>query len=304
MKKIIAILLAIACVFVFVSCSNKKNNNEEVTGPVVETTAPDVYESQLVTEIVSEIVTEVVTNEEGETEIVSELVTDIVEYTTLILVTEPEETATEKRDYKKLDPSEWRKDEIIDFYKTACNKSTDATSTQYMFMRDDTLTADGGIGKFLDFAEDTIIAVMEKNSIEFDGITGGYKDLSVSDCKQANAYKEGNYTVIEMVMYDQVDDAYGNKFSGSVGHAITVVDGVAEVAAQFPLFDVAYEDADIKITYSNAILKVKINNNGVIEKGTWSYVVAPAINNLYIENLLVNNAGAVIDYKVTVGGGF
>lgn len=302
MKKIIAILTALVCVFAFVSCGKNKDNKE--TGPVVETTAPDVYESQLVTEIVSEIVSEIVTNEEGETEIVTEIVTDIIEHTTLILVTEPEETATEKRDYEKLDPSEWRKDEIVSYYKTACNKSTGVKSTQYMYMRDNTLTADGGIGKFLGYAEDVIIGVMEKNTIEFDGITGGYNDLKVSDCKQAKAYKEGKYTVIEMVMYDQVDDAYGNKFSGTVGHAISVVDGVAEVAEQFPLFDVQYEDADIKISYSNAILKVKINSNGVIEKGTWSYVVTPSINNLYIEKLLVNNAGAVVDYKVTVGGGF
>ncbi|MBE6783521.1 MAG: hypothetical protein E7536_05870 [Ruminococcaceae bacterium] len=214
------------------------------------------------------------------------------------------EETPEKEDVPEKPVSEWRKDEIIDFYKSACNKSTGVTSTQYMYLKKNTLTAGDGAGAFLSLAEGIITGVLEKNTIEFDGITGGYKDLTASDCKQAKAYKDGGYTVIEMVMYDQVDDAYGNKYSGTVGHAISVVDGVAEVAEQFPLFDVQYENADIKISYTNAILKVKINSEGVIEKGTWSYVVTPSINNLYIEKLLVNNAGAVIDYKVTVGGGF
>ena len=71
---------------------------------------------------------------------------------------------------------------------------------------------------------------LKNNSIEFDGITGGYNSLVPSDVQSAKAYKDGDYTVVEMVMVEQTDDAYGDTYKGTVGHGISVVGNIAVVA--------------------------------------------------------------------------
>ncbi|MBQ7957267.1 MAG: hypothetical protein IJ279_04445 [Clostridia bacterium] len=318
MKKYISIILMVVLLFSFSSCATKENDPDEQTSVTVNGVQSDSDKTngEEATEVVTEIVTEVVTDDEGNTEIVSEVVTEIVkaESSSKEKTTKKKDTTTKKKETttnvkkpvadKNDDPSEWTKEEVVAYYKAACEKSSYKKSVQTMSMRKNTLKAGGGIGKFLSVAEPIIRGVLELNSTEIDGITGGYWNLVPSDCKTAKAYKSGDYTVVEMTMVDQTDGVYGKKFEGTVAHAITVVDGVAEAAEQFPAFDIKYKEADIKIHYTDAKLKVKINDKGIIEKGTWSYVVTPVVNDLYIENLEVDNAGAIVDYKVTVGGGF
>ena len=302
--------MAFIIVFSFASCGTEEQTSS--AADLIPTEPTEEVATEVVSEIVSEVVTDIIVNEEGETEIVTEIVTEVV--SGIVEVDGATDSSDEKDTSKNQsttkkgkpgnNPSDWSKAEIVDFYKKACAKSSDVTSTQTMSMRKGTLTAAGGIGKFLGVAEPIIRAVLEANSTDFNGITGGYQDLVPSDCKTAKAYKSGNYTIVELTMVNQTDGVYGKKNSGTVGHAISVVDGVAEAVEQFPAFDIQYENADIKIYYTEAQLKVKINSNGVIEKGTWSYVVTPIVNDLYIENLLVSDAGAIVDYKVIVGGGF
>ncbi len=301
MKKVIALFLAALMTFLLVSC--RDNSNEDETDSVSTTVSDKVN-----TENVTEWITEVVTNDEGETEIITQLVEVEVETSEIETTKKPsvtdEEKTTNNTSQNSNNPSDWDKEQVVAFYKKACENSSHVTSKQTMVMRKNTLKADGGIGKFLSFAEGIIRGVMKLNSIEIPGITGGHWDLTASDCKTAKAYKSGEYIVVEMTMKDQVDGVYGKTFEGTVGHAISVVNGVAEVAEQFPQFDVRYKEADIKIHYTDAVVKVKINEKQVIEKGTWKYVCTPVINDLYIEGLEVDNAGAVIDYEVTLNGGF
>lgn len=292
MKRIIAVFLSVMMVFVFVSCTGTSENNETTTTEKIE---PE-----------TEVVTKVVVDEEGSTE----LVTEVVE----VEVTDKEETSAEteketettKKPVSELskNPSDWSMKQVVDFYKKACANSSHVTSKQTMYMRKDSLKAAGGLGSFLAIAEPIIRGVMKMNHTDVPGITGGHENLSVDDCKTAKAYKSAGYIVVEMTMKDQIDGVYGKRNEGHVGHAIFVVDGVAEVAEQFSQFDVRYKDADIKIYYTDAKLKVRINSDGVIENGTWTYVCTPDINNLYIEGITVNEAGAVIDYGVTLNGGF
>lgn len=301
MKRIFALLLAMLMIFLLVSC--RDNSSEDETDSV-STTVSDKVNSESVTEWV----TEVVTNDEGETEIITQLVeveveTSDVETTKKPSVTEEEKT-TNKVSQNSNNPADWDMEQVVAFYKKACENSSHVTSKQTMVMRKNSLKADGGLGTFLNFAEGIIRGVMKLNAIDIPGITGGHWDLSASDCKTAKAYKSGEYIVVEMTMKDQVDGVYGKTFEGTVGHAISVVNGVAEVAEQFPQFDVRYKDADIKIHYTDAVVKVKINEKQIVEKGTWKYVCTPVINDLYIEGLEVDNAGAVIDYEVTLNGGF
>lgn len=204
------------------------------------------------------------------------------------------------------DPSQWTKEQIVNFYKQSAAKShATAESSQTMTMPKMVVNdGDGALGFFIDLVTPVINTVLEKQATTYGGITGGYNNLVASDVASAKAYKEGNYTVIEMTMVEQTDGLYGDAQSGTVGHAINVLGNVATAVAEFPDFNIAYEDADIKIHYANPTVKVKINENGIIEKGTWQYTAEIDIKHLQIESVMVDTAEAEIIYTIVVGGGF
>ena len=215
---------------------------------------------------------------------------------------EPEESQRELPQ----NPAEWTKAEIVNYYKMAANKSTGVKSIQKMTMDNgmDVKINNSALNFMIGLAEPLIKTALKANSTEFDGITGGYNDLVPSDIKSAKAYKEGNYTIIEMVPVEQTDDAYGDTFKGTTGHAISVVGNIAVVADNFPDWNINFKDAFVELKYINPQLKVKINDKGVIEKGTWSYVVGVAVRGLQIEKIIVENAKTDINYVITTGGGF
>ena len=204
------------------------------------------------------------------------------------------------------DPSQWTNEEIVDFYKKAAAKSNpSAKSSQVMVLNKLIINnGEGALGFFTKILEPAIRSVVKKNALEFDGITGGFHNLAVSDTKSVKAYKSGEYTVVEMTLKNQTDDIHANEYEGTVGHAITVLGDISKVIAEFPQFDVDLSKADIAVNYVNASLKVKINKNGIIEKGTWQYTCDPDISNVSISGIMVKTADAEIDYIITVGGGF
>lgn len=288
MKKIIAVLSALAMVFAFAAC-NKNDNKPEETKPT-ETVSQQETPSENNGEPSTNGGSEVVTPSENQSEIASEL------------VSLPD------------DPSQWTDEQIIEFYKAAAVKShPNAKHSQTMTLGSLVIGEGGGVGGFFidKVAMPAINGVLKKNSTDFDGITGGYKDLVVTDAKSLKAYKSGNYTVIEMTMKDQIDGKHGHNMSGTVGHAITVLGDVSVAVAEFPQFKIDTDNADIKIHYNSATVKVKINQNGVIEKGTWKYVASVDIKNLGLnfkdattKDLVVKKANADINYDIVLGGGF
>lgn len=203
-------------------------------------------------------------------------------------------------------PADWSKEQIAEFYKKAAAKSHDgAESSQTMAMPKLVVNdGDGALGFFLKIATPAINSVLAKNSTTYGGITGGYANLVASDIDKAKAYKEGEYTVVEMQMVEQTDGIYGDAQGGTVGHAINVLGNVATAAEQFPDFDIKFEEADIKVHYADPIVKVRINKDGIIEKGTWSYTSEVYIRHLQINSIMVDKADAEIEYVITVGGGF
>lgn len=217
-----------------------------------------------------------------------------------------QETPQDEVDENKIsdNPADWSKEQIVYMYKQAATKSHDtAESSQTMSMP--VLNVEGGaLGFFLSIAKPAINAVLEKQTTTYGGITGGYQKLVASDVDTAKAYKEGNYTVIEMRMVEQTDGLYGDAQAGTVGHAINVLGNVATAVEQFPQFDIKYEEADIKIHYADPVVKVRINENGIIEKGTWSYMSEIDIKHLAIGSVMVDKAYAEIEYVIVVGGGF
>ena len=209
------------------------------------------------------------------------------------------------------DPKEWTEEEIVEFYKEAAIKSTAAKSMQTMTMTDLVVNnGDGLIGVFVEMVTPLFKSTLEKNSTEFDGITGGYEKLSADDVKTAKACKSGNYTVVEMTMIEQVDGIHGDAKEGTVGHAISVVGDMSVIEEELPMFTIDFKNSDLSIRYKNPTLKVKINDKGVIEKGTWSYDVVVNLTNLYIKNnrlpieLTIRSGYGSVAYLITTGGGF
>lgn len=203
-------------------------------------------------------------------------------------------------------PADWSKEQIVHMYKQAATKSHDGAETsQTMSMPKLVVNdGDGALNWFVQILVPVINSVIAKQATTYGGITGGYKNLVPSDVESAKAYKEGNYTVIEMRMVEQTDGIYGDAQGGTVGHAINVLGNVATAVEQFPQFDIKYEEADIKVHYADPIVKVRINEDGVIEKGTWSYTSEIYIAHLQINSIMIDKADAEIQYVIVVGGGF
>lgn len=282
MRKTIAVLLAFAMIAAFASCGG----NEPVLQPEDESTSQITQADSVTDETVSE-----------KSEVSTEAVADNAQAI-------PAESTTALSAVS--DPSEWTKEEIIEYYKKAAAKShPKAKSTQIMVLEELIINdGDGALGFFIKILEPAIASVIEKNALEFDGITGGFTNLTVADAQSIKAYSSGEYTVIEMTMKPQTDGIHGKEHDGSVGHAISVLGDVSKVLAEFPQFEVDMDNAEVIVKYVNPTVKVKINKDGIIEKGTWKYTCDPEIRNITISGITIKKADAKIDYIITVGGGF
>lgn len=289
MKKTLALLTAMTMLLSFTACG--KSSEKETTVPdstsysqVPETDIPDETTETAIPESTDTETSGVSTETSGTTE-------------TTAIATTVQDNA---------DPSQWTNEEIIDFYKKAAEKShPSAKSYQEMVLNKLIINdGEGALGFVTKILEPAIRSVVKKNAFEFDGITGGFKNLSVSDAKSIKAYKSGEYTVIEMTMKNQTDDIHANEHEGTVGHAISVLGDISRVIEQFPQFDVDLSNAKIDIHYVNATVKVRINKDGIIEKGTWKYTCDPDISDVKISGINFRTADAEIDYIITVGGGF
>lgn len=297
MKKIIAILLALSLMFVFVACGGNKdetpttNSNTENTTEDQAVNSGDVDVEEPSTDETAE---EPSTDENGE-----EPSTDKAD-------DNKEDESTTVKEEIPADPAKWSKEQIVEYYKQSAIKShPTATSSQTMELLKLVVNdGDGALNFFLNMIKPAIKTVIKNNAISYNGITGGFKNLQPSDVKSAKAYKQGNYTVVELYMVEQVDGIYGDSQSGTVGHAINVLGNIATAVEQFPQFDVNYKDADIKVRYANPTVKVKINDKGIIEKGTWSYVADCSFKHLEISGIMIDKAEAEIKYVIVVGGGF
>ncbi len=280
MKKLLATIVALTMLLTVTACDNSATPNNDSTSE---------SNAQTTDSPASETATESTTTE--------------VEFS--------EDTTTHVETTTSPDPSKWSKEEIVNFYKNAAANSKSAKSKQTMTMTELVVNdGDGIIGAFVEMATPLFKSSLEKNSTEFDGITGGYEKLAASDIKTAKAYKSGNYTVIEMTMIEQVDGIHGKAKEGTVGHAITVVGDISVIEEELPMFTIDFENSNLKMRYANPTLKVKINDKGVIEKGTWSYDVMVNLTNLYIKNnrlpieVTIKSGHGSVGYVITTGDGF
>lgn len=287
MKKLLYLLMAAIMVFTFTACGNENKPEEQ-------TTAQQEEFSEELSDVVNSSTTlpENESTSENETE-----VTNPVE----------EESSTEE-EIVETDPAKWTDEQIIEYYKAAAAKThPHVKSVQTMTLKElEVNEGDGLLGTLVEMITPFFVSALEKNSIEIDGITGGYSNLKVSDAKSIKAYKSGNYTVIEMTMKEQTDGKYADQFSGTVGHAITVLGDISVVEKELPQFDIGLDEADISLTYKNPILRVKIDENGIIESGEWSYTVFVKIANLRVDAVRIPLGATVktgygsVDYRIVL----
>ncbi len=308
MKKIIAILLVISMLFAFVACKNDENNDPTETN--TESTTEDQAVNSGDVDVEPESSTdESVTDEESTTgDVADEPSSDKNDKEENNGKEDNKEDETESTTKKPVsdNPAEWSKAEIVEAYKNAAVKThSTAKSSQTMVLHKLIVNdGDGALNFFINMLKPVIDTALKNNTTSYNGLTGGFTKLVASDVKSAKAYKQGKYTVIEMTMNEQTDGLYGDAQEGSVGHAINVLGNVADAVEQFPDFDIKYKEADIKVHYVQPTVKVMINENGKIEKGTWRYVSDIYIRHLDISGIMIDKADAQIEYVIVVGGGF
>lgn len=280
MKKTIAVILIFSTLFVFAACKGKN-------------------EDGIKTEIITNINGEAVTNSQGE--VFTEIVTE--GDTTIPSSTLPPVTAPVLSD----DPSEWTEEQVVDFYKAAAIKSTahGVVSKQTMEVKEMVVNDGNGLlGNLMKIAEPLMMEALKRHIKEYVGITGGYEKLTVDDIESTKAYKSGKNTIVEMELKEQVDGPHGDMTSGTTGHAISVLGDISVVTNEFPMFDIEIEEDDLTIYYYDPKFIVKINEDGIIENGSWTYLLYAEVNGIEIESITVEDAYGSVDYLVTVNGGF
>ncbi len=204
------------------------------------------------------------------------------------------------------DPAVWSVAQAVEAYKSAAEKSNAKAISNHSINLKSISVNNGQYEGLFEFITPIMSKLISNNSSDKNGITGGYKNLSEADVASAKAYKVGNNIAIEMVMKEQVSGARDDALSGSVGHAITAVGDISEVTKQLTDLGLPLElsDKDTKIYYTDPVVKVLINSNGEIVKGTWRYTVEIRLNNYKAFGKRVDTTSVIMDNTLSVNGGF
>ncbi len=203
-------------------------------------------------------------------------------------------------------PSLLTKAEIINAYIKAAENSNKSVKSEQAITFSNISINNGQFEGVIDFVMPIMSKLISNNAKEKDGITGGYANLSESDVYEAKAYPVGNNIAIEMVMHEQTDGAHGDMLGGTVGHAISVVGDIGDVVKQLNDLGLPIEisDEQTSIHYTNPVVKVLIDEDGKIIKGTWTYTVDIRLNNYKVGGKTVDTTSVVMDNVITVNGGF
>lgn len=285
-RKTLCLIIAFLMFTLLSACKSKETviekNSEAQTVPVEENT-----ESILQTQT-------------ADNDFTQETESSVVETDTASTTSEASEKAASDN------PSEWTKSEIVDFYKKSAEKSDKTAKSEKAITMKGFSINNGQYENVIDFVMPIMSKLLANNSTAEDGITGGYKNLSESDVKSAKAYPVGSSTAIELVLNNQTDGPYADALGGSVGHAITAVGDISVVTDQINDLGIAIQisEKDTKINYTNATVKVLIDKDGNIIKGTWKYTVDIQLNNYKVGKSTVEQTSVIMDNIITVNGGF
>lgn len=281
-KKTVALLSAFIMMLSFTAC--KDNSSQDII--------PDATDEKTTQEIIEEItnngilLTTSVSSEENTTSVdTSELSTSAVSVKNL---------------------SEMSKAEIIEVYKNAAIKSASGVTSQHSVEITKIIINGEELGSGFDFVKKIVNKFISNNTDDTNGITGGYTKLTEDDAASAKVYSVGNNTAIEMVMKNQTDSAKSDIHSGSVGHAIDVVGDISVVTNELTELGLPIEipSESTTILYTNPVVKVLIDGNGKIIRGTWSYTVEIRLKDYKVFGTNVESSSIIMNNVITVNGGF
>lgn len=287
-KRLFSVVISLLLVFSLVSCKSDEDlsTTQESTTTFDYGMNENVSDSVLNTDVVlSEVVSDNVIQNATQTSSVE----------TTVVTTE---AITEVYD----ETADWSTEKIIEEYKNAARKSNaTAKSTQLITIKDMSVN-DGEYQSVMSFIKNIIGKFLESNSKETVGITGGFENLAPEDVSSAKAYKNGSNTTVEFALVDQTSGVKEDALSGSVGHAITAVGDISTVVEDLANRGLPLElsEEETKIYYTNASVKVVINENGEIISGTWKYTVEINMINFKAFGQNVNKASIIMDNTITV----
>ena len=292
--KILAAALAALLALSMTACGNKAPEEPE-------TAAPEIVSEEILTqaEDVSDIDAKALADEsltdaqaaEDETEAVG---------------AEAETEAATEAETEAENKTPETVEEIVEFYKKAAAETDKGTvkGTDQMTMT----KLDGGsgvVGGLISLFEPIAKSALEKNSGTVDDITGGYEKLTAADVTSATAKNDGKYTTVRINLKPQTDGMNGKSKEGSVGHGVSVLDGVQHAIDELKGVSVDTSEGSITLNYNNAYIDAKIDNaTGKIVSGKWHYTVNILINNVKAKIGIVSaplkDATGTVEYTVTI----
>lgn len=285
MKKILAILVALAMVFAFAACNKDK---EETEAPTAGTTVNiDAEMDALLNGDTAEPATEVVTNVDSDGNVVTEVVTEAA-----------------PAGFNSTDPAE-----VAAFYVAASNKTRDdgkePAGHQTMALAG-AISGDGAIGTILEVLNPIVEDVLADNSTSTDYIPGASRgDLQAGDIKECVAKTDANgNTTLFIKLKSQTDgpDCDGHE-AGPVARGIGTL-GSIDTALEALGAEIHSGRDTVKLTYKDAYIKCVVNADGYIVSGTWHYIVDINIGSAKakISFLTANlkNLKAAVEYTVSI----
>ncbi len=312
MKKILALILALAMVFAFAACKGNDKDDETTTEPVgavdgnTEAAPVDGSEgSSDATDVSGDASTEAQTTPDGSVVEPSNAGTQqgsTQQGGTQQGGTQQGGTATTKG-LNSTDPAT-----VAAFYCKARKATNPVPKGQQTLTLGNggKIEGEGFVGTIVKLGSGVIDSVLKKNSTETDWIpAGSHADIKASDVKSASAKVNGNYTEVSMTFKEQTDGSDGDsKNGGPVARGVGTL-GSIDGALKDLGAEIKSGRENVKLTYVNAKLNCKIDNNtGKIVSGTWSYTVQIRISDatLSFKGLSgsVKNLYAEVNYKVVI----
>ncbi len=286
-KRTVTLLTVFMMIMLFAGCKNDAQQDVNSDVPAEKTT--------------QEIIEDVINGDVWQTTAVS-----VSENTTVSVSDINDNTELSTTVVSVKNPSEMSKAEIIEAYKNAAVKSASGVTSQHSVEITNIIINGEELGSGFDFIKKIINTFISNNTEDSKGITGGYKNLTEKDAVSVKAYAVGNNTAIEMVMKNQTDGAKTDAHSGSVGHAIDVVGDISVVTNELTELGLLIEipSESTTIHYTKPVVKVLIDGNGEIIKGTWSYTVEIRLKDYKVFGTNVESSSIIMNNVITVNGGF
>ena len=316
MKKLLALLMALAMVFTLVACGNKEEAEGE-SKPEVTTEVTEAFDENDYIDLgdEEEEETEAEETEAEETSVVEvtnadgEAVTDKDGEAVTETVTKEPSSTKKPTTTKKTDPADkkvedWSHKEILDYYNAAVIKTDPkAPAGNSKMVLSGGITGDGAIGAILKVLSPAAEKALAKNSTPTDFIPG-YGEIKLSDLYTLRATDKGDSIVVEMTVKEQTDGPAADDKAGPVGRAIGTLGNIDGALNELGASISEGRDT-VKLTYNNVSVKATINKKtGLITAGTWHYLVNISIGDakasISVVSANLKNLKAAVDYTVVI----